>query len=122
LLNADAPDGNRIPVTWTDGRPAIPVRTDDHARWMVLDSGTPIAVLFGNVDASGAIVCLFSNNGSTAGRRTGVRVLVPGVKPKHLPAAVVTTAPTRDGGLLPLRIFSSIYVNNRERYVIVRDR
>jgi predicted aspartyl protease len=126
LLNAEAPEGERIPLSWTDGRPAIPVRTDHSARWMVLDSGAPIPVLFGKRatlrEMWGASMGLTSNNGSTVATRTEVRLHVAGMKPKHLTAAVVTGETSNNGGLLPLRIFSSIYVNTRERYAIVRDR
>jgi predicted aspartyl protease len=126
LLNAEAPDGHRIPLSWTDGRPAIPVRTDDRARLMVLDSGAPIPVLFGMRatlrETWGTRIGLSSNTGSTTATRTEIRLHVPGLKPKHLPAAVAAAKISQEDGLLPLRMFSSIYVNNREHYAIVRDR
>jgi hypothetical protein len=121
VLNPDTPEGDRIPLSWRDGRPTIPVRTDNQARWMVLDSGAPIPVLF-DAGASGGSLRLATSNGSSAASHVDIRLHVSGAKPRRLPAAVVNAETSRDGGLLPLRIFSSVYVNNRERYAIVRDR
>ncbi|HYI97476.1 MAG TPA: retropepsin-like aspartic protease [Bryobacteraceae bacterium] len=113
------PPGVRLSFDRLQGRIAIPVQVDGRRQILVVDSGTPTLVLFDG-GSVGQPVMIRTNNGSLQVRQHLVRVEIAGMPARKVKAI---RADTDFGpGLMPLRMFSSIYVNNRENYVVVGGR
>ncbi len=118
-IGATAPPGVRLSFGRADGRVTIPVKLDGRFQDLVVDSGTATVVLFDGHSAEQSVL-VRTNNGSKKARRRLVRVEIPGMPSMNVSAVRVVADLT--AGLLPLKVFSSIYVNNREGYVVVRGR
>lgn len=120
LLDVTPPAGKRYPFLLVDGRPAISIGIDRQPKTVVLDSGAPGLVLFGALPA-GQTAFVRTNNGVSKAERTAVNADIPGLGSRRMDATVLPPVSLK-GGLLPLNLFSQVYVNNRDRYVVLRPR
>ena len=119
-LDVEPPAGKRYPFFLVDGRPAISIGINRQPRTLVLDSGTPGLVLFGT-PPPGQTVLVLTNNGTSKATRRAVVADIPSIGSSRIEATVLA-AENLQGGLLPLNLFSQVYVNNQERYVVFRSR
>jgi predicted aspartyl protease len=113
------PAGMRVPFERSDGRIVVGARISGRTLKLVLDSGTAELVIFGQ--ALGGDVRVMTNAGTATGTRTRLsRVKVGEHSFVDVPAVVVARGEhlTTDG-LLPARLFDSIYVNHASRHVIL---
>jgi len=113
------PASVRVPVERSDGRLVVTVQANGRDLKLVLDSGTSDLILFGQ--SAGQHITIMTNVGSAAGTRTRLPVVTMGESKLFDIPAVVLPQANRTGidGLLPTRLFDSIYVNHAENYVIL---
>jgi len=123
--------GARLPVEWNEGQALIRATGRSQLR-LVLDSGTPAMILF-NADARVSdlnwepgdtqTIRLNSDLGSRVVRQRRLRNFsVGGAEFHDLP---VTLCEAKDGcagrfedGLLPTKLFQSVYFNHRKKFVM----
>jgi hypothetical protein len=119
---------DRVPLVWHEGRPLI--STSDAGR-LLIDSGASALTLFEGSAAASALqrgpttrVRIDRIDGSGVGRVGRIPTLSLGrVDLAGIPAVVVeswydSTERNAPDGLLPLRLFSRIYINLSEGYVV----
>jgi gag-polyprotein putative aspartyl protease len=116
VLDADPPTGIKIPLRSVEDRPAVAATVDGHATELVLDSGANMLVLFSPSAIPGSAL-MSTHSGSTPVGLGSARV-TPGSGPTRVMTAARVNAPRR-AGLLPLCAFSTVYVSNREGFVIL---
>ena len=102
-----------------DGRPLLTAKVDGRALELVLDSGTPVVVLFQCAGAASQQTTLLANGGSVGAGETSARIAFPGERERHMRAMCVDSfEPTP--GLLPASSFSEVFVSNRDGFVRLR--
>ncbi len=127
LVFDPAADGERIPFERVENRNAIFVPGLGR---MVLDSGASSVFLFERANhfaGSPFTVNLLTSSGETRVAVGGMKTIrIGGQEIKRVPALVVPRADLAPGkeedGLLPLRLFRAVYVNNIEGYVVLNPR
>lgn len=114
--------GRRVPLRWVEGRPAVDAWCGGRRLSLVLDSGIGRVVLFrGGTSRVGVEV--ITNAGKRRASMGEVPELRIGGTIWTLLDAVLADAPDREaGGLLPLRMFGSVYISIRGGYVIFDPR
>lgn len=117
LLDCPCPaTGIRLPLHSVDQLPAVVVGIDGKQQHMILDSGTPMVMLFRACPRGAAI--LVTNVGSTAAEFGSTRLLV-GERQKRMDAARVSTTQILTD-LLPTHIFRSVFVGNSQRIAVLQ--
>lgn len=117
LDGAPPATGTRVALHYSDRRPAVSAEIDRRRTELVLDSGTPVVVLFER-PRRGTTVSVATNGGSTFGEPTTVAIALGVDRPRRMPAIRVDSCGTCPG-LLPLSAFSGVYVSNREHFAVV---
>ena len=108
--------GTRAEFAWSNGRPAIVTSLGP----LILDSGAAQIILFGK-ETSGTVRELHTVSGTRQVGSVTVQLRIKGRTVWRGDAvAVARSEQTEDGaaGLLPARLFHSIYVCNSEGYVV----
>jgi hypothetical protein len=115
-FGAQAATGARTGFTVVNGRPVIPTSLGG----LVLDSGAAQLVLFGVEPERAIDARLLTSTGSGA-IGSASRKLVIGERKVWQGDAVTMSSRIEGGvdGLLPLRLFRSVYVSNSENYVVL---
>lgn len=113
-FDSTAPEGGiRLALTQSEARPAVWAQVNGERRLLVLDSGTPLVVLFGRTPRIEHL-SLVTAAGSVAAEQT-FAVIQIGSRSRRMDAALVPGGALQPG-LLPLNVFSWVYVSNREGY------
>lgn len=118
ILNSAAPErGVRSALRSQDGRPAIAAEVNGRSQELVLDSGAPVLVLF---QRSGLVrnADLLCNGDSIDAQTDSATVRIGNGYRRTLAAAHVSTSHP-EPGLLPTREFRSVYVSNRQGFVVL---
>ena len=104
----------------SDGRMAVDVEAIGETRKLVIDSGAPAVVLFGNLQRqfrkSRRHVALTTNSGDRQTALTREKVRIGHWTSKGVQTALLAGS---GPGLLPASLFDALYVNNRKGYVIL---
>ena len=116
-LNPPPPQGTRLMLTESEGRPTVRIGIDGTEQQAVLDSGTNALVAFGE-PAQGEARLVFTNVGTVRGVAGRARVTIGGAT--WLLPAVALPGQRGSPVLLPLSTFRAVYVNNRQRYAVLR--
>jgi predicted aspartyl protease len=117
VIGGDPPAGGaRHPLRYVEGRPAIHAEVDGRPAELVLDSGAGRLVLFGSSRGI-RYVTLFTNGGATDAQVWPARITIPGERERIL-EAVRVQGPAQ-AGLLPLDIYSWVWISNREGVVML---
>jgi hypothetical protein len=116
--------GAVVPFERIDGRAMIAVEGISTGPWhLVLDTGAAQAVLFrqpGSTRRKGKGFLITDIGSAEVSTSTIPRLEIRGTEVHGVEAAVIPRARGRiEDGLLPARLFRSIYVNNREKYLIL---
>jgi hypothetical protein len=124
----------RVPLTWREGRPAAIVRDGEaRALALVLDSGLDRPVLFekpGRALPYREVPGLRYGIATSAGRAALRAVTVPGldvgtVRLGHVTAAVIADEAAggrQEDGLLPARLFASVYFDRQAGQIALEAR
>ncbi len=127
--------GERLPLASDDARASISLYGAENSR-LILDSGTPILILF-NADArrlrfkfeQGELRSLIASSdpGIRIAQEKRLRVFnIGGVNFYDLPVALIESKTSRDGriedGLLPTSLFQRVYFNHRKKFVTLNPR
>jgi predicted aspartyl protease len=118
LDGAPPAGGIRTLLRSEDGVPAIAAEVDGRRRTLALDSGSPAVVLFEAAPLLRTSAFVTTNAGRAPAAVGTALVAVGGSPPRRLPALRLETAGRR-GGLLPACEFASVYVSNREGFVVL---
>lgn len=102
-----------------DGRPMLAAKVDGEPAHMVLDSGTPVVVLFRCGERDLERSRLATNSGSVAAGETSTRIVLAGDHERHMRAVCVQSS-QGSPGLLPTSAFSIVFVSNRDSLVRLR--
>jgi hypothetical protein len=115
--------GGAIPFELVDGRTVVPVGGLSRRAWrLVLDTGTSHLVLFREFHgATNGRSVLNTVIGSVTVRTATVALIeIGGTAVGPVTAAIVPRDAGRsEDGLLPGRLFHAIYINNREKYLVL---
>lgn len=110
-------DASRIPFRLSEGRMAVDAQVDGFTRTLILDSGAPGLILFVSSPSEGADV-VYTNAGRAPASVGSAHVRV-GPLARRMASIALRARERGVDGLLPLSAFRSIYVNQRERYVVL---
>jgi predicted aspartyl protease len=123
--------GEQLPFEISDGKIIVTARTSSGDLRMVLDSGIPDIVLFGSAARNRFVKVDLENAVGIASSLVGQASYQSGTLPflhfgrrtfKNLPVVVVTLKESDqrgEDGLLPTNMFSTVFVNNASRYVVL---
>jgi predicted aspartyl protease len=118
VLGAGAWRGERVPLHWVEGRPAVDAWCGGLALRLVLDSGVGRLVLFRR-GASRAEAEVATGAGKRRASLGEVAELRIGGSAWKRVEAVLAEVPGREaGGLLPLRMFGAVFISKHGGYVI----
>ncbi|MCX6622290.1 MAG: retropepsin-like aspartic protease, partial [Acidobacteria bacterium] len=112
-------EGARLPLKRLDHRLVVRANAGRRGVDLVLDSGASNLVLRSAAPFSGSNAFLMGNTGSQVVTRGRIQKLTVGETVLHnLETAYLPSGSGADG-LLPTALFSRIYINNREDYVVL---
>jgi hypothetical protein len=114
--------GERLPLHWINGRPAISAGVGRMKRDLILDSASRRVVLFGGAEDLEPTDRISIAGLSGREHVPGVIIeslrfgslVVPGVR-----AAIVTASAQHEGGILPTALFGSVYFDYRSDSIVV---
>jgi predicted aspartyl protease len=129
----DSIEGQRLPLQTTENRMLVPVEAQarNHATLrLLLDSGANSLVLLHSasqaLDLSAKTAALETTSSGQVGLQVSrVRELRVGAEKFHdLAAALPASEPAEriGDGLLPMLLFQSVYINNREKFAMLNPR
>jgi predicted aspartyl protease len=123
--------GVSIPIEQKEGMMVITAQSPQHSDKslrLVLDSGTAGLMLFGGVCEKNGfelrknenLVINVSTNTGNHNTRAGIlgRILIGNRTMSDLPALILPAQQRNEDGILPTNLFSRIYFNNSDRFVI----
>jgi predicted aspartyl protease len=122
VVEPAVPPGRQVNYDLADGRIMIPADAPGRALHLVLDSGASNVVLYGGSPVGGATGVVRSHLGTAAARTAQLAWLRVGdAVMRRVSAAIVPDRAARwkEDGLLPARSFRSVYVNSRDRFIIL---
>jgi hypothetical protein len=102
-----------------DGRPMLAAKVDGEPAHLVLDSGTPVLVLFRCGERDSEQSRLATNSGSVAVGETSTRIGLAGDHQRYMRTVCVRSS-QGGPGLLPASAFSVVFVSNRDGRVHLR--
>lgn len=130
----DAVEGERVPMEVRENKMMVASEAQAEGRaklLLLLDSGSNSVILMRKVSSgvsASSQAWLATASGQQSGMQVGrVRALTIGTQQLHdLAVGVAEAGPQDDGraedGLLPTALFQSLYVNNREGFVVFNPR
>ena len=118
----------RVPFANDEGRMMLTLNIKQTDLTFVLDSGVANLVLFasgchklaGHIEPSAQTMRVSTNAGSSVTRTGWLDRLQFGDQgARRVPIVLLNKVERREDGLLPLRLFRSVYINNQEGYMIL---